>query len=154
MEIINMRSIDDTCLQPKITEIRYTDYKHTGVRLQLATIVLGIPPDANILDGSEAGKDKIRNAITTYFCDYHTPSANGKDIFLPVEYPPAAAALAIDNIRRGDNKGTAVETYIMRHSGPLVIDLDSVYVNYKARSWLAKIWYVYCDDNHCDTYLF
>ncbi|MCD8337044.1 MAG: hypothetical protein LUD18_07185 [Lachnospiraceae bacterium] len=151
MEIIRMRSADNI-VRPKMTEVRYTDYKHTGVRMRLATIVLGIPPDETILDDYNSGRRKVMDAVVSYFRDYHIPNTVSDDIFLPDNYNPAAAALAIDCIRRGELKHSDVESFIKSHHGVLIIDMDSVYVNYKANSWLTKIWYEYCGEADCNCY--
>jgi len=151
MEVINMRPADThTSDKPRMLELRFPEYKRTEVRANLATIDLRIPLEDNILDGYKVGQEKVKNAIETYFRECHVTNVNGAEIFLPVAYHPAAAALAYDNIKRGVDKGTAVETYIKNHSGVLVTDIDSVYINFRAHSWFAKIWFLCCDPDSCD----
>lgn len=145
MEVYNMRNADDNL--PQMIECRYTGYKHTGIRIDLATIVTGIPPTVRVLDDYEAGRQQIRTALEHYFHNCHNPATND-DVFLPGIYTPFAAVTAIDDIRNGTKKNTGIEKYLISHKGALVLDIDSIYINYRANSWLVKLWMDHCNSSN------
>ncbi|MCD8337057.1 MAG: hypothetical protein LUD18_07250 [Lachnospiraceae bacterium] len=124
---------------PKIIEVHWYDYRRSGIMCPLLTISLQIPPDKPILGEPTSGKILVQNTVEYYFRSCHNPAVSG-DVFLPDRFTPLAAVQAYDNLLSGHNSGLEIEHYISAHHEVLLIECESVYINYRGNSWFARYW--------------
>lgn len=127
-----------------IIEYRSPEYRHSGIRIPLVTYQTEIPGDINLFDnGLQAGLGRVKAALEEC-CAGSNLSADGnvEDVFLPENFSPHEAVLAVGNIRAGTSSGSAIEHYLKNRQTPVIIDIDSVYINYRAGGWLVKIWLI------------